>query len=89
MLAALPFLVVPLVTTIRVLRSASLDDESSEFPPDAPLVSVVIPARNEVVWMCALLDLEALELAYFGSGLSRCLPSLLPYPAAQSTASVR
>jgi len=45
--AALPFVVVPVVTAIRVSRSRPLTDESADPPPDAPLVSVVIPARNE------------------------------------------
>ncbi|MGK2961803.1 MAG: glycosyltransferase [Gemmatimonadaceae bacterium] len=46
-LAALPYAVVPLVTTFRVRTSRHLDGESGAAPPDAPLVSVVIPARNE------------------------------------------
>lgn len=43
----LPWVVPPLVSLVRSLHSRSLD----EFPPDAPvpapLVSVIIPARNE------------------------------------------
>lgn len=44
---ALPWIVVPLVTAWRASRSRSLDDELAEAPPGAPLVSVVIPARDE------------------------------------------
>ena len=46
-LAALPWIVTPIVTAIRVLGSKSLDDESAVPPANPPLVSVVIPARNE------------------------------------------
>jgi len=46
-IAALPFVVMPVVTAIRVRRSRPLTEESAEPPPNAPLVSVVIPARNE------------------------------------------
>lgn len=48
-LAALPYALVPLVTVLRVRTSRHLDDESATAPPGAPLVSVVIPARNEEV----------------------------------------
>jgi chlorobactene glucosyltransferase len=46
-LAALPYAIVPIVTAIRVRSSKHLRDESADPPADAPLVSVVIPARNE------------------------------------------
>ena len=46
-IAALPWIVIPIVTTFRVLRSRSLDDEGASAPENPPLVSVVIPARNE------------------------------------------
>lgn len=46
-LAALPWIVLPLVTILRMSRSRTLDDEAAAPPPDAPLVSIVIPARNE------------------------------------------
>ncbi len=46
-IAALPWIVTPIVTAIRVHNSQSLDDESDEAPPNPPLVSIVIPARNE------------------------------------------
>ena len=45
--AALPWIITPIVTWVRVHGSKSLDDESGSTPPDPPLVSVVIPARNE------------------------------------------
>jgi chlorobactene glucosyltransferase len=43
----LPWIVPPLVATLRARRSRWLDDVSPEIPSDAPLVSVIIPARNE------------------------------------------
>ncbi len=48
-LAALPYVLVPVVTALRVRTSRHLDDESGDAPADAPLVSVVIPARDEEV----------------------------------------
>jgi len=45
--AALPWALTPIVTVIRVRNSRSLNDESAEPPPNPPLVSVIIPARNE------------------------------------------
>ncbi|MFL5607067.1 MAG: glycosyltransferase family 2 protein [Gemmatimonadaceae bacterium] len=47
LLLALPWVAAPIVTVLRVLRSRSLDDESASVTPAAPLVSLVIPARNE------------------------------------------
>ena len=47
MIAALPLGIVALVTAIRFRNSKSIADESAVPPADAPLVSVVIPARNE------------------------------------------
>lgn len=44
---SLPWIVPPLVVTIRSLHSRSLDDVSDATPAGAPLVSVVVPARNE------------------------------------------
>ena len=41
------WIVPPVVTYLRLRRSRSLDGESDIPPPDAPLVSVVLPARNE------------------------------------------
>ena len=47
LVAAAPWIVVPPLAMLRVRRSRSLDDESSIAPPRAPLVSVIVPARNE------------------------------------------
>jgi glycosyltransferase involved in cell wall biosynthesis len=44
---SLPWIIPPIVTYFRLRHSRSLDDESDAIPPDAPLVSVIIPARNE------------------------------------------
>ncbi|HEX6628739.1 MAG TPA: glycosyltransferase family 2 protein [Gemmatimonadaceae bacterium] len=44
---SLPWIVPPLVTYIRLRHSRSLDDESDITPTPDPLVSVVVPARNE------------------------------------------
>lgn len=44
---ALPWLVAPIATAIRLSRSRSLDEESSAAPDDAPLVSLIVPARDE------------------------------------------
>lgn len=46
-IAALPWIITPVVTVLRVRGSKSLDQESAAPPANAPLVSVVIPARNE------------------------------------------
>jgi chlorobactene glucosyltransferase len=46
-IATLPWIVSPIVTALRVRNSTSLDDEIGEPPVNPPLVSVVIPARNE------------------------------------------
>ena len=46
-IAALPWILTPIITAVRVRGSKSLDDESGSPPDDPPLVSVVIPARNE------------------------------------------
>jgi chlorobactene glucosyltransferase len=44
---ALPWVIPPLVTYFRLRNSRSLAEESADPPIDAPLVSVIIPARNE------------------------------------------
>jgi chlorobactene glucosyltransferase len=44
---AAPWVIVPIVTIVRARHSRSLDEESADPPADAPLVSVVVPARNE------------------------------------------
>ncbi|MEP6618567.1 MAG: glycosyltransferase family 2 protein [bacterium] len=45
---ALPWIILPLVALARVRHSRSLDEYPAQANADAPLVSVVIPARNEV-----------------------------------------
>jgi len=42
-----PWIIPPLITYFRLRHSRSLDDESDIAPPNAPLVSVIVPARNE------------------------------------------
>ena len=44
---SLPWIIPPLVTYIRLRNSRSLDDESDIPLADPPLVSVIVPARNE------------------------------------------
>jgi len=46
-LLAAPWVLGPIAAIARASRSRSLDDERAEPPHDAPLVSIVIPARNE------------------------------------------
>jgi hypothetical protein len=46
-LLAAPWVLGPIAAIVRASRSRSLDDERAEPPHDAPLVSIVIPARNE------------------------------------------
>jgi chlorobactene glucosyltransferase len=43
----LPWIVPPVVTFFRVRHSRSLDGESDVPPENPPLVSVIVPARNE------------------------------------------
>jgi chlorobactene glucosyltransferase len=45
--AALPWIVLPGVTIARARRSATLDEEPATPPEPTPLVSVIVPARNE------------------------------------------
>ena len=47
LLWALPFLILPLVVLVRARHSRSLDEVPPDTDPDPPLVTVVIPARNE------------------------------------------
>ena len=49
LLAALPYAIVPIVTVLRVRSSQHLHDESPDAPADPPLVSVIVPARNEAL----------------------------------------
>jgi chlorobactene glucosyltransferase len=44
---AAPWVLAPIVTAVRGLSSRSLDEEPVEVAGDRPLVSLVIPARNE------------------------------------------
>ena len=46
-LAALPWFLVPVFILLRGRTTTSLGEYSAEIPADAPLVSVIIPARNE------------------------------------------
>jgi len=46
-LFAAPWVLAPLAAVVRATRSRSLDEERAEPPQDPPLVSIVIPARNE------------------------------------------
>lgn len=47
LVAALPWVLVPLVIVRRARQSRSLDEWSDAVPPPVPRVSVIIPARNE------------------------------------------
>ena len=47
LLWSLPWIVPPIVVIVRSLKSRSLDDTPAEVSPNAPFVSVIIPARNE------------------------------------------
>jgi chlorobactene glucosyltransferase len=44
---SLPWIIPPVVTYFRVRNSRSLDSESDTPPENPPLVSVIVPARNE------------------------------------------
>jgi chlorobactene glucosyltransferase len=46
-LAAVPWLLVPVVILWRARDSASLEDYAASVPDPAPLLSVIVPARNE------------------------------------------
>lgn len=45
--AAIPWIYGPYNIVTRTRRGTDLDQESREIPPNAPLVSVIVPARNE------------------------------------------
>jgi chlorobactene glucosyltransferase len=47
LLWTLPWIVPPIVAIVRGLNSRSLDEFPAEAPPGSPVVSVIIPARNE------------------------------------------
>ena len=59
--AALPWLLVPLLTFVRLSRSHTLDEESPKLSMHAPAVSIIIPARNEAhnIAECVLSVLES------------------------------
>src|SRR6266576_1192800 len=44
---SLPWIIPPVVTYVRLRHSRSLDDESDIPPENPPIVSVIVPARNE------------------------------------------
>lgn len=44
---AIPWVITPIVASFRMAQSKSLDDELADAPAASPLVSVIIPARNE------------------------------------------
>jgi glycosyltransferase involved in cell wall biosynthesis len=47
LLLAIPWVVAPVAMVLRARRSRSLDEEGAAVGPNAPSVSLVIPARNE------------------------------------------
>ena len=47
LLWTLPWIVPPVVVFARALNSRSLDELPPDAPPGSPLVSVIVPARNE------------------------------------------
>jgi glycosyltransferase involved in cell wall biosynthesis len=47
LLWSLPWIIPPVFTYFRVRRSRSLGDESDVAPANPPLVTVIVPARNE------------------------------------------
>jgi chlorobactene glucosyltransferase len=44
---SLPWIIPPIATYFRLRNSRSLDEESADAPADAPLVSAIVPARDE------------------------------------------
>ncbi len=47
LVAAIPWIVTPIVATLRMARSTFLDDESTQPPNRPAAVTVIVPARNE------------------------------------------
>jgi len=45
--ATIPWILTPIVASLRMTRSTSLDAESSRLPTNPPRVTVIVPARNE------------------------------------------
>ena len=62
-LLAAPWVLGPIVAIVRARQSRSLDEERAEPPGDAPLVSIVIPARNEARHIAPCVE-SALGSAY-------------------------
>ena len=56
LLLALPWVVVPAVLLWRAAQSDDLGAEPDTPPPDPPLVSVIVPARNEARHIAACLE---------------------------------
>ncbi|MEO7217952.1 MAG: glycosyltransferase [Gemmatimonadaceae bacterium] len=59
--ASLPWIIAPIVATVRMAQSTSLENESPDPPKLAPAVSVIVPARNEApnIAACARSLLES------------------------------
>jgi len=55
-LFALPWIVLPLIVIWRLRGTPLLEDVSAQAPPDAPAVSVVLPARNEAAHIVACIE---------------------------------
>ncbi|MGI8618444.1 MAG: glycosyltransferase [Gemmatimonadaceae bacterium] len=47
LLAAAPWVLLPIAMVLRMRRSRTLDEFTADPPRDPPLVSVIVPARNE------------------------------------------
>ncbi|MGH7622487.1 MAG: glycosyltransferase family 2 protein, partial [Gemmatimonadaceae bacterium] len=47
MLASAPWLLGPFLMLYRARRSPALEDDDPAIPPSPPLLSVIVPARNE------------------------------------------
>src|SRR6185437_15711505 len=45
--ATIPWIVTPIIASLRMARSTSLDAESAHPPAVPPRVTVIVPARNE------------------------------------------
>ncbi len=45
--ASAPWILTPIVASLRMARSTSLDEESAAAPANGPSVTVIVPARNE------------------------------------------
>lgn len=58
-----PWLAVPLITLWRARGDPSLDDVPAEPAPDAPKVSVIVPARNEAANIAACMQ-SILDCSY-------------------------